>query len=132
MFLNQHVLNRVSLPADDWRQHWVYIACFLGMLGVCPSSAFSTSKLILGYLSDRPCHRSFVSKISNRYPVTRLLDVTENGSTTRRCFVLLDSLPSDTNLGTLAKMHGYACQDLGKILPRSYQGYHDHARSWQG
>ena len=40
--------------------------------------------------------------------------------------------PSDTNLGTLAKMHGYACQDLGKILPRSYQGYHDHARSWQG
>ena len=41
-------------------------------------------------------------------------------------------LPSDTNLGTLAKMHGYACQDLGKILPRSYQGYHDHARSWQG
>ena len=43
-----------------------------------------------------------------------------------------NSLPSDTNLGTLAKMHGYACQDLGKILPRSYQGYHDHARSWQG
>ena len=43
-----------------------------------------------------------------------------------------DRKPSDTNLGTLAKMHGYACQDLGKILPRSYQGYHDHARSWQG
>ena len=41
-------------------------------------------------------------------------------------------LNATTDHCRLAKMHGYACQDLAKTLVRSYQDYHYHAWSWQG
>ena len=39
---------------------------------------------------------------------------------------------SATDHCRFTKMHEYGHQDLGKILVRSYQNNHDHARLWQG